>query len=209
MAQKSDGENISQLAAQRERLKTEVAKLSALAGEARARFEAAKPDVPDEICVKGVNDRMTLDTRCFRPPLQVAMANGLRQTVPAEGWRAMLADPPRLFGSDKVNERALERIRIGLAAAERYKEAVRRADLKAGYSAANEAFEAAHDRLWEIDERIVAMKAGSFDDVVRQANVVRAHCESGVSDDMIGALLSSIEALGRTDVAALPANSAP
>ncbi|MGE3228115.1 MAG: hypothetical protein AB7J30_01585 [Hyphomicrobium sp.] len=209
MAQKSDGESIAQLAAQRELLREEAAKSAALADAASARYKAAKPAQPEEIFVKG-DDRMTLDTAWFRPAsFQFAVANGLRQTVAAEGWQAMLADPPRLFGSDKVNERALERIRSGLAAAERYEEAVRRADLEAGYSAAHEAFEAAHDRLWALDERIVEMKAACFEDVVRQAGIVRAHCESGLPDGMIEALLTSIEALGIADVGALPGSSAP
>ena len=159
-------------------------------------YEAAKPAPPKEILVTGADDRMTLDSAWFRPPLHFATANGLCQTVPAEGWRAMLRNPPRMFGSDEVNKRALERIRVGLAAAERYEDAIRKVDVETGYSAANKAFEDAHDRLWEIDDQIVAMKARSINDLIQQANVVRAHCESGVSDCMINALLTSIEALG-------------
>lgn len=197
MARKAGNESIAQLAAQREQLKAEVEKLSALNDEARDRFEAAKPQVPEEIVVKG-DDRMVLDTAWFRPPsFQFAVANGLRQTVPAEGWRAMLANPPRLFGSDEVNERALERIRTGLAAAERYEELVHKADAEAGYSTAHAAYNAAVERFWELDARILAMNAQSLQDVALQAAVVRACAEDdgSVPPEFVSGLLGSIEAL--------------
>lgn len=194
MAKDACNESIAQLAAERVRLKAEVAKLSVLDDDARDRFEAAKPQVPEEIVVKGT-DRMVLNSAWFRP---LFFTPGRRQTVPAEGWRAMLADPPRLFGSDKVNECALERIRTGLAAAERYEELVRKADLAAEYSAAHDAYEATLDRLWELDARILAMNAQSLNDVVLQAAVVEARSEDDgdVPTEFVSALLDSIKALG-------------
>lgn len=197
MAHITENQSIAQLAAQRERLREEVAELSALDDEARVRFKAAKPEVPDEIYVKDPGD-LVLDPRWFRPPLQFALANGLRQTVPVEGWKAMLANPPRLFGSDEVNESALERIRVGLDAAERYEEAVRRVDVETGYSAADDAHEAARDRLRVLDERILALKAQSLNDVVLQAAVVeeRSSDDGEVSAEFVSCLLSSIKALG-------------
>lgn len=194
----SRSESIAELAARREMLKAEVDKLSALDDVAGDRFEAANPKIPEEIVVKG-DDRMVLDTAWFRPPsFQFAAANGLRQTVPAEGWRAMLANPPRLFGGHEVNERALERIRVGLAAAERYEELVRKADLETGYSAANDAWEAALDRLRALDMRILALRAQSLNDVVLQAAVVEARSvdDRDVPGELVSGLLRSIKALG-------------
>lgn len=198
MAQIAENESITQLAAQRELLRKDVAKLSALDDEASLRFETAKPEMPEEIFVKGLDDRMTLDTSWFRPPLQYAAANKLRQYVPAEGWQAMLAEPPKLFGSDEVNECALERIRVGLAAAERYEELVHKADVEAGYSAAADAEEEARQRLDELDDAILALPARSMGDLLLQVDVLRANMKPGceLPDAMVEGLIASIEALG-------------
>lgn len=187
-------ETIAKLFARRERLRRKLAELSVADDEAIRRLEALKPAMPEEMIVRDVDDRMTLDSSWFRP---CAPVHGAIIWIPAEGWRDMLANPRHLRGSDKVDQRTLGRVRAGLAAAERYDELFRNAKLTAGYEASRKAYEAADDRLWKLDKRILAMTATSFGDIVLQAAVVQAHCaDDEAPAEMVAALLASIGTLG-------------
>lgn len=78
-------------------------------------------------------------------------------------------------------------------------ERLREAELTTGYAAARRAYDAASNRLWDLDKRILTTKARSVSDLKRQAEVVRAHCPSpcefDIPEEMLEGLLASIEAL--------------
>lgn len=162
---------------------------------ALARFKAIDPAVPEEIIVGRAHDIIFLDRQWFRPPWPIQCE---RRVVEAEGWRAMLADPPLGFSSGQPIPDVVERMRAGLAAAERYEARRSEARRTSGLDAAETAYTTANDAVQDMRRAVIAAPLDTMGDVKLKAHAFAGWMEGEEPDPMLAHLLRSLTDLPAT-----------